>query len=77
MKMLHFPKHTGLKPRRFDAYDTVCLRYYRSHIGTRPNDSVKRECEKELFQTFGTDDLDMDYTHGKNIDRHYRIETTN
>ena len=71
MKMVHFPSHTGLKPRQFDNYDRVCLRYFTAFR----NASVRRECETELLRLSGNvGDLDYDYSHGRNLATKYTIK---
>lgn len=74
MKTLHFPKNSGLNPRPFDAYDAVCERYYRS-FGNNGSAALRtrRECESELRSRFSSDDLDMDFTHGRNIATRYTV----
>lgn len=67
-KMLHFPG-TGLSPRPFDAYDACCQRYFTAY----KNLSVRRELEAELKGRFGSRDLDVDYSHGRNVVNKYRV----
>ena len=73
MKMVHFPKHMGLKPRRFDKYDGVCLRYFEAFENFR----VRKECERELKEVFGSGGggFDYDYSHGRNLSRKYKVVT--
>lgn len=72
MKMINFPAHMGLKPRQYDGYDALCERLYWAYQGTR-NNSVIRECETSLRTNYGSDCLDTDYSHGRNIARSYRV----
>lgn len=69
VKMLHYPARTGMGPRPYDDYDRVCERYY--HAWKKPE--VRRECEAELRGRYGSDDLDMDYSHGRMIARDCRV----
>jgi len=73
VKMVHFPG-TGLSPRPYDAYDAVCERYYWSYANNLPTSlRIRREAMAELLLQFGSNDLDGDYTHGRNIAKHYRV----
>ena len=71
MKTLHFPKTSGLSPRPFDAYDALCERYY--WVCRREPKGMRRELEARLLSQFGSDDLDFDFTHGKNVATVYTV----
>lgn len=76
MKTLHFPAHTGLSPRPFDAYDALCERYYYAFSSSDGRSyAVRRECERELQSRFGSDDFDMDSSHGRSIVKRYKVTT--
>lgn len=70
MATLHFPG-TGLSPRTFDDYDALCLKLY-NVTRSKKLDAIK-VVENKLRDRFGSDDLDMDFSHGMKIARNYKI----
>ena len=73
-KMLHYPETSGLSSRPYDSYDAACERYYRAYHSK--NARLRRLLEDELQSRYASDDLDVDYTHGRNVATVYTVKTS-
>jgi hypothetical protein len=70
IKMLHWPSYTGLKPRPYDEYDRLCVRYYHAH---QSRDVTALRRVEPLLEPYSDRPLangDEHYSHGQSISRH-------
>jgi hypothetical protein len=66
MKMIHFPKHTRLKPRQFSNADAAALKLYRLEIGKQWANLIS--FENELRGNGWTlDEIDHARSQGRNL----------
>ena len=66
MKMIHFPKHTGLKPRAFTNADTAALKLHRLESGKQWANLIS--FENELKSNGWTlDEIDHARGQGRNL----------
>ena len=67
-RMIHYPPAMGLRPRPFDDYDRLCLRFYRASVAR--NVAVAMEVGRELAARYGAEPSDADdfYGHGQMLD---------
>ncbi len=66
MTMINFPAHTGLKPRKLDSWDRICIAYFRAITHRNPI----AEIEKQILSIAGStrDDLDLAFSSGRFLD---------
>jgi len=66
MKMIHFPKHTGLKPRNFTSADSAALKLHRLESGKQWAKLIS--FENELRGSGWTlDEIDHARGQGRNL----------
>ena len=68
MRTIHFPKHTGLKPRPLTNIDRRAIKYYRAvESGWHSRqEEIERELRADPYFCIG--DLDTEYSNGKMLD---------